>query len=410
MVIRKGYQQTEFGIIPEDWHIKKISEFTDATSGGTPSRFIKEYWNGDIRWMNSGELNLKKVFDVEGRITELGLKKSATKLIPKNCILIGLAGQGKTRGTVAMNYVELCINQSIGAILPNESFDPEYLYYNLDSRYKELRKISTGGEGRGGLNLTLIRNISIPLPPTVKEQLIIKKILQDLDHLLNSLDSLIQKKKNIKQGAMQELLTGKRRLEGFSGEWKTVTFGDISKIKRGASPRPIDDPKYFGQGRGWIRISDVSKSFKYLEKTEDYLSKLGESKSVIVDKGDVIMSIAATVGRPIIVKMEACIHDGFIVFSKLTNDINPEFLYYVLKYYEPKLSKTGQQGTQSNVNSKLVSEMKFLKPSMNEQDVISKIFSDMDLEIQELENQLEKYTNLKQAMMQKLLTGEIRLV
>ena len=410
MVIKKGYKQTELGVIPEDWSIKKISEFTDVTSGGTPNTLIKEYWKGDILWMNSGELNLKKVFDVEGRITQLGLKKSATKLIPKNCILIGLAGQGKTRGTIAMNYVELCINQSIGVILPNNSFDPEYLYYNLDSRYKELRKISTGGEGRGGLNLTIIQNILILLPPTVKEQSIIKKILQDLDHLSDSFESLIQKKKNIKQWTMQELLTGKRRLKGFSEEWETVSFGDIARIKRGASPRPIEDPKYFGRGRGWIRISDISKSFKFLEKTKDYLSELGESKSVIVDKGDVIMSIAATVGKPIIVNMEACIHDGFIVFSNLSDDMSSEFLYYILKYFEVKLSKTGQQGTQSNINSKLVSEIKFLKPLKNEQLAISQILSDMDSEIERLEKQLEKYTNLKQAMMQKLLTGEIRIV
>ena len=112
------------GDVPKGWSKKTIGDFADVTSGGTPSTNISEYWNGKIRWMNSGELNDKKVYDVVGRITEEGLKKSKTKLIPKKCILIGLAGQGKTRGTIALNFVELCINQSIGAIYPNDSFIP----------------------------------------------------------------------------------------------------------------------------------------------------------------------------------------------------------------------------------------------------------------------------------------------
>lgn len=195
-----------------EWNAKKIIDFTDVTSGGTPSTLIKEYWNGDIRWMNSGELNLKKVFDVEGRITPLGLKKSATKLIPKNCILIGLAGQGKTRGTVAMNYVGLCINQSIGAIQPNESFNPEFVYYNLDLRYDELRKLSSDSEGRGGLNLTLLRNISVYLPSNKKEQDAIARILSDMDFEIQQLEKQLEKYTNLKQAMMQKLLTGEIRL------------------------------------------------------------------------------------------------------------------------------------------------------------------------------------------------------
>src|SRR5262249_36825675 len=118
-----------------EWKVKKIGEFTDCTAGGTPSTGVPAYWGGTIRWMSSGELNLKRVEEVEGRITEAGLHNSSTKLIPKRCVLIGLAGQGKTRGTVAINFVELCTNQSIAAVFPNPAFVPEYLYFNLDSRY-----------------------------------------------------------------------------------------------------------------------------------------------------------------------------------------------------------------------------------------------------------------------------------
>lgn len=194
-----------------EWAPKKIGEITSCTAGGTPSTLRPEYWNGKIRWMSSGELNKKTVFEVEGRITESGLANSSTNIIPPKCILVGLAGQGKTRGTIAMNMIELCTNQSIAAILPSKCYIPEYLYHNLDSRYEELRSLSSGEGGRGGLNLTIIKNLSVPIP-SLKEQRAIAQILSDMDAEIEALEQKQAKYRAIKQGMMQELLTGKTRL------------------------------------------------------------------------------------------------------------------------------------------------------------------------------------------------------
>ena len=194
-----------------EWEMKRIDDFTDCTAGGTPSTLISEYWGGTIRWMNSGELNNKTVHDVEGRITERGLRESSTKTVPPRCVLIGLAGQGKTRGTVAINMVELCTNQSIAAIYPNKSFVPEYLYYNLDARYEELRGMSTGDGGRGGLNLQIIMSIAVPFPH-VDEQHAIATVLSDMDAEIAALEANLSKAHQIKQGMMQQLLTGRVRL------------------------------------------------------------------------------------------------------------------------------------------------------------------------------------------------------
>ena len=193
------------------WEVKRIGEFTDCAAGGTPSTLIQAYWNGSIRWMSSGELNLKFVNEVEGRITEEGLRNSSAQLVPAKSVLIGLAGQGKTRGTVAMNLVELCTNQSVAAIFPNSSFVSDYLYYNLDARYEELRGLSSGGAGRGGLNLTLIKSISVPLP-CFDEQTAIAAILADMDAEIAALETKLAKARRLKQGMMQELLTGRIRL------------------------------------------------------------------------------------------------------------------------------------------------------------------------------------------------------
>jgi type I restriction enzyme S subunit len=194
-----------------EWDVKQVGEFSECTTGGTPSTGIPEYWGGAIRWMSSGELNLKVVAEVEGRITDAGLRNSSTKQIPASCVLIGLAGQGKTRGTAAMNLVPLCTNQSIAAILPNPTYVSEYLYYNLDSRYEELRELSAGDGGRGGLNLTIIRSLVVPFPD-LPEQTAIANTLRDIDAEIAAQEARLAKTRQLKQGMMQELLTGRIRL------------------------------------------------------------------------------------------------------------------------------------------------------------------------------------------------------
>jgi type I restriction enzyme S subunit len=194
-----------------EWAVKRIGEFTNCVAGGTPSTFVPSYWGGSIRWMSSGELHLKRVEDVAARITEEGLRNSAATVLPRKCVLVGLAGQGKTRGTVAINMSELATNQSIAAVLPSPAFVPEYLYYNLDRRYDELRDLSSGGGGRGGLNLKLIGSIPIPFP-SIAEQTAIAAVLSDMDGELTTLEARRDKVRDLKQAMMQELLTGKTRL------------------------------------------------------------------------------------------------------------------------------------------------------------------------------------------------------
>lgn len=192
-----------------EWEGRLISELSNnIIAGGTPSTAEPMYWNGDIRWMNSGELNLKRVYDVVGRITELGIKKSSTKLLPPRCILIGLAGQGKTRGTVAINMIETCINQSIAAIYPNEEvFDSNFLYHYLDKEYLTLRGISSGDGERGGLNLKLIKSFNTMMPVHIDEQQKIADFLSSVDDLITAQSKKVETLKEQKKGLMQGLFS-----------------------------------------------------------------------------------------------------------------------------------------------------------------------------------------------------------
>jgi type I restriction enzyme S subunit len=199
--------------IPNGWSLLRLNQIGSLKAGGTPSTFVPQYWGGEIPWMNSGELNLKFVDSVNGRITEVGMNNSNTSMVPRHSVLVGLAGQGKTRGTVAVNEIPLCTNQSIAAIMPNEQRAHYlFLYYNLDSRYQELRRMSAGDGGRGGLTLSILGNMHIALPK-IEEQLQIAQCLFLIDQNIMVLESKKQMLIRQKEGLMQKLLTGEIRVK-----------------------------------------------------------------------------------------------------------------------------------------------------------------------------------------------------
>jgi len=404
-MVTEGYKNTEIGVIPEDWKTPRLMELTDIISGGTPSTKISEYWGGEIQWMSSGELNLRRVFEVEGRITKIGLENSATKLIPNKCVLVGLAGQGKTRGTVAINYIPLCTNQSIAAILPSNELNEEFLYQNLDLRYKELRSLSTGEGGRGGLNLTLLKNLIIPLPP-LSEQNAIATALSDADALISATERLIAKKKAIKQGTTQELLKPK---EGW--EEKTLEE-DFDIIKgQGLSKSKLDE-------HGKLECILYGELFTtYKELIREVNSKTNSEEGIMSKFGDILFpGSTTTVGIDLakcstILANNVMIGGDIIVLRKKQKHINPEFIVYYLnikcKY---KIAAKTKGVTIYHLHGKDLSDIKISYPDYQEQTRIATILSDMDAEISLLEQKLEKQKQIKQGMMQSLLTGKIRLL
>jgi len=198
------------------------------------------------------------------------------------------------------------------------------------------------------------------------------------------------------------------RFPEFDGEWENKKLGEVAKIKRGASPRPISNPKWFSDKSkiGWVRISDVTKSNKYLEKTEQYLSDEGVKKSRLVKKGNMIMSICATIGKPIYTNFDVCIHDGFIVFENLK--LHKEYLYYYLDFIQMKWYKYGQPGTQVNLNSDIVSNEKLPAPSIPEQTKIANFLTAVDKKITQLKQKKVLLEQYKKGVMQKIFSQEIR--
>ena len=421
MSLKLGYKQTEIGVIPEDWETRRIDSFTSCTSGGTPSTLVAEYWGGPIRWMSSGELNLKRVREVDGRITEAGLHNSSTKMVPAKCVLIGLAGQGKTRGTAAMNFVQLCTNQSIAAILPSKSHDSAFLYYVIDTKYEELRGLSDGGGGRGGLNLSIIKAIQVTLPG-INEQEAIAEALSDFDALIDSLEALLIKKRNIKTGVMQELLTGRTRLPGFTADWQEVRLGAICDfvptIALSRAQLEADE------GVMCIHYGDIHTKFSdrldianaMLPKSETLLvarvPRLKVGDLVLADASEDLVGVGKSVEIVSVGSVEVVGGLHTVVLRPKVGNFAPGFaglLQHTPRFKEQ--SRVLAAGLKVYGLSKTsISKILVFVPPVKEQKAIAAVLSDIDDEIEALEKRLAKTRDLKQGMAQELLTGRTRLV
>lgn len=386
------FKDTELGKIPEEWEVCKVLDFTDVMTGATPSTENPDYWDGHILWMSSGELNKKFVYDVAGRITKKGYNSASTHMLPKNCVLIGLAGQGKTRGTAAINKIELCTNQSIGAILPSSDTDADYLFYFFDSQYQNLRALSSGDGGRGGLSKGLLLNYDVIRPHDKAEQQRIASALSDADALVAELDALIEKKRAIMAGTMQELLEGKRRLQGFSEPWVERTIEDFAKITTGASNTQDQAP--FGIFPFYIRSASVMKSNRFLYDCEGVIT---------IGDGQIGKVFHYVNGKFDLHQRCYLIYDFY--------DVDAKFFYYIFSafFYERAIALSAK-ATVDSVRRDMIAKMKVDLPSLAEQRAIASILSDMDAEIAELEAKRDKYKEVRQGMMQQLLTGKIRLI
>ncbi|MEY3123197.1 MAG: hypothetical protein RI993_2022 [Pseudomonadota bacterium] len=296
----------------EGWKLQRIGDVCELKTGGTPSRSKKEYFEGGhIKWLVSGDVNQKEIFDCDGRITQIGLENSSTKFLPENSVMIALNGQGKTRGTVAMLRVKATCNQSLVSIYPKNSDEllPEYLFMNLHGRYEEIRKITgDSGNDRRGLNMPLIRNIEIPLAPLPEQ----KRIVAILDEAFEGIDAAIA-------NTQKNLANARELFESYLNDvftnkgkgWEEKKLGEVGKVSmckrilKKQTSSSGDIPFYkigtFGKEPNAFIRNDIYQDFK--------------EKYSFPKKGDVLISASGTIGRRVIYDgMPAYFQDSNIVW------------------------------------------------------------------------------------------------
>lgn len=240
----------------------------------------------------------------------------------------------------------------------------------------------------------------------------IAEALSDVDKLIRELDTLIEKKRSIMQGAMQDLLTARRRLPGFSQPWCQTQLKRLVSMNSGGTPSTAES-SYYGGNIPFLSISDITSSGKFLKYTTKSITQLAleNTSARLFRKGTLVLSMYASIGKVCFVDTEVAISQAILGFCPIESNLDINFLYYMLLFSKEDLANSGQTGTQSNLNKNIVQNYTISLPhTKEEQTAIASILSDMDAEIEELEAKRDKYIAVRQGMMQQLLTGKIRLI
>ena len=415
--MKSGYKMTEVGVIPEDWEVKNVSEscLIKARIGWQGLKKTEYMSSGDYLLItgtdfDNGQVNWRTCAYVSKARYE---QDSNIKIRPQD-ILISKDG---TIGKVA--YLGMIpkagtLNSGIFVIRANDrKIGQVFLSKIFMSFYFEdfLNRLVAGSTINHLYQKDFVK-FCFPLPNS-EEQAAIAAALSDVDSLISALTKKIENKKAIKPGLMQQLLTGKKRLPGFCGDWIKKKVSSVSDILRGGSPRPIENYIVKSGGVNWIKIGDVDSSAKYIFRTNEQIIESGIQYSRFVHSGDLLLSNSMSFGRPYILKTEGCIHDGWLVIQNYGKYFDKEFLYYllgsdeVLKQYKSLAAGSSVLNLNKDIVGKVVL---YFPPSISEQTAIANILSDCDSEIAALEEKRDKYKEIKQGMMQQLLTGKIRLI
>ncbi len=417
--VPKGYKRTEAGVVPADWIDHTVGDLIQFKGGSQPDKSVF------ITSLKPGYVRLIQIRDYKSDKFETYVPTNlARRFCTANDIMIGRYGPPVFQILRGLNGA---YNVALIKATPLDQVDQSYAYYFLkqDSLFSFIEKLSRRSSGQTGVDLKELRAYPFPLPPTKAEQEAIAGALSDADALIDSLDRLSAKKRLVKQGAMQELLTGRRRLPGFGGEWETKRLGDLFSFSGGftASRDQLTHDGYCYLHYGDIHTSaktfiDVNAERSAIPKLQVPLSKVAPTS--LLDDGDVVFVDASeddegTSKHIVVVNPEGVpfisglhtivakarteeLDHGYLRHCFQTTAIKKQFLFYAVGTKVSGISKTN------------IAKVTMPVPSVTEQSAIAEILSDMDAEIGMIEARLAKARLVKQGMMQELLTGRIRLI
>lgn len=421
----RGYKQTEVGIIPEDWRVDSIGNICILGSGTTPPRSMhkKYYENGIICWVKTGDLNNAWIHSTEELVTQFALNETSLKVYPTGTVLIAMYGGFNQIGRTGLLKVPSTVNQAITAIQSKErTLEPEYLLNYLNFKVDYWKTVASSSRKDPNITSTDVRKFLLPLPPTLHEQRLIAEALSEVDAELSALDAALAKKRDLKQGAMQELLTGQTRLPGFSGAWKEWSFDELFSILRTASNSRSQlteegEVRYIHYGdihQRWSTFLDCEK--ESLPAIDYYLVQnfpfLQEGDLIMADASEDYEGIGASVEVKNIgdIKAVAGLHTILLRGDKsLLADRFKGYLQYIPSV-KRRLIELATGISVYGISKTSVQAIRVFLPSKEEQTPIAAILSEMDTEINILEAQRQKTADLKQGMMQELLTGKTRLI
>ncbi len=408
------FKQTEVGLIPEDWNYDLLDNHTKRGSGHTPNKKIREYYEGSIVWVSladSDKLDRGKIDSSQITISMKGIANSSAVLHPKGVVLMSRdAGIGKS----GVAGCQLCVSQHFITWDCNEkTIHNWFLYYWLQFKKKEFERIAIGSTIKT-IGLPFFKKYNLVLPQ-FEEQKAIATALSDVDELIAKLEKLIEKKKAIKQGAMQALLTpphkGGKRLEGFSGDWVEKKLGNVADFFKGKGlPKSeINESgkfKCIHYGELFTKYNQIISSIKSrTNKTNDaFYSK---SNDVLMPTSDVTPNGLATSSS---IYEDDVVLGGDILVIRPKPEILGSYLSYQVANNKHQIMTLISGTTVYHLYGSDMAKFKFYVPEIEEQKAIVSIFIDLEAEILKLETERFKTISIKHGMMQELLTGRTRLV
>ena len=404
-----GFKRTEVGVIPIDWEVQRFGEIAEPRKQRIDPR------NADPEQFC---IELEHIEQETGRL--IGSITAGESVSLKSYFVQGDVLFGKLRAYLQKYWLAdrqgLCSTE-IWVLVGNKSIIPEFLFQQVRvSQFIEAASTAYGTHmPRSDWNV--VKNYQLAIPP-LSEQGAIATALSDVDVLLASLDTLIAKKKNIKQGAMQELLTGKRRLPGFNGKWKKFNMSKDAVLKARIGWQGLTTTEYRESGDYYLitgtdflggRI-DWNKSH-FVDK-----NRYDQDKNIQLRRDDILLTKDGTIGKVAHVAFlpgPATLNSGvFVIRPQYQDAFYPRFLYYVLmsNIFEAFLARLQAGSTITHLYQKNFIDFNFLIPEYNEQRVIAELLSDLDADVEVFEKELSKYAQIKIGIMQQLLTGKIRLI
>jgi len=424
MELKPGYKETDVGVIPDDWEILKISDITKEISMGPfgsdikVSNFVKE----GVPVLSGKNVQKEKLDDEFHNFVTPEKARSLKKAVAKRGDIVVTH-----RGTIGQisyipnysRYEKYVISQSQFRLhIDQQKSTPEWVvhYFHSDSGSRRLleKKGHTGVPAIAQATTTF-RSLFLPVPP-IPEQRAIATALSDVDALLDGLDRLIAKKRDLKQAAMQQLLTGETRLPVFEGDWEVKRLGELFEI---TSSKRVFQSEWKYEGIPFYRARELA----VLGETGRVENELFISKSLyaafktahgVPEPGDMLVTGVGTLGKVYVVKddNEFYFKDGNIIWFKIHGSVSSEFLrqLFLTKVVMKQITDAAAGTTVGTYTISGAKKTEIPFPSLPEQTAIATVLSDMDAEITALEQRRNKTKELKQAMMQELLTGKTRLI
>ncbi len=418
MGVKPGYKQTEVGVMPEDWEVKRLGEVArlDVGFAFKSAWFRKHDGIPLLRGENVGYG--RPDWSDTRRLPQSQAQSYVDYALRPGDIVIGMDRTFTKSGTKISVIQEVdcpsLLVQRVGRFVPLKC-NGRFLWVLLSStKFQESLQVEQKGMDIPHLSRLEILSPLVALPPTKAEQEAIAEVLRDVDAHIEFLEQLIIKKRQLKQGAMQELLVGKKRLPGFSGSWEVKWLGDLGDFLKGSG---VNKDEAQSGNLACVRYGEIyTRHHDYIKVFYSWISRDVAAKATRLKRGDLLFAGSGETKEEI-GKCVAFVDDveayagGDIVILRIEKD-DPLFLGYYLNTEPINRQKAakGQGDAVVHISSSALADVLVKVPSAPEQAAIAVIISDMDAEIAALEAKLTKARQLKQGMMQELLTGRIRLV